>query len=85
MHVFNVKFAGLKERRFFIESYLNSHKWGHLEMHMLLSEDITHFNVDGFLENDYIDMQNRCPDLLVSLLISRCPVGPGVDEDCQEG
>ena len=43
-------------------------------MHMLLSEDITHFNVDGCKENYNRNKNKRCPDLLVSLLISRCPV-----------
>ena len=71
----NVTFTGFKERTFLLESYLRSHKWGHLEMHMLLSEDIIHFNVDGIPGNDLIDKNNRCPELLVSLLTSRCPVG----------
>ena len=55
---------------------MGSHKWGHLEMHMLLSEDITEFNVDSCKDINK-DKNKRSPDLLVSLLISRCPVGPG--------
>ena len=64
---------------------MKSQKWGHLEMHQLLSEDLTHFNVDGrSSEKRLKDKNKRCPELLMSLLISRCPVcwGGGVGVMC---
>ena len=54
-------------------------------MHMLLSEDITHFNVNGCKEHNNSDKNKRCPDLLLSLLISRCPVSRGVGSRLWEG
>ena len=78
MHVIIVKLTGITERSYLLQSYMKSHNWGHLEMHMLLAGDITYFDTDGIQMNTLTDKDEMCPDLHVSLLISRCPVGPGV-------
>ena len=71
----------MKERTHLLESYLEGPKWGYLEMFMLLAEDIVEFHVDQANEKTSMRLNDEgYPDLLVSLLISRCPVS-----QCWEG
>ena len=65
--IFHVDFTGFEERDYLMWSYFNNGRWDYLEMFMLLSEEITDFD---FEEEDEIEY----PDLLVSLVIARCPV-----------
>ena len=65
---FNFEFTGIVERDYLMWSYFNNGDWDYLEMFMLLSEEITEFDVE---EEDKIEY----PDLLLSLVIARCPVG----------
>ena len=66
--LFYVEFTGFKERNYLMCSYINNGGWDYREMFMLLSEEITGFDVE---EEDEIEY----PDLLLSLVIARCPVG----------
>ena len=69
--------TGLKERIYLLQSYFNDRRCGFLEMYILLNEDVVSFRISGdekkrwpfFLYGHY-----GHPDLIVSLLISRCPV-----------
>ena len=69
--------TGLKERMYLLESYLNDRIWGFLEMYNLLNEDVVSFCHSGDEKSRwpfYVFRQYGHPDLLISLLISRCPV-----------
>ena len=79
MHIFYEQFTDLEERIYLLQSYLSSHKWGYLEMFMLLSEDVKYFVFHGPLDNDQTSKNRRFPELFVPLLISRCPVSRGVE------
>ena len=75
-----ILFAGLNERIYLLDECLIDRRWGFLEMYKLLNKDVVRFCISG----NYAPSQGRGkvtsyleyedPELLVPLLISRCPV-----------
>ena len=69
--------TGLKERLYLLDSYWNDYRWGFLEMYKLLNKDVVRFCLSDEERRQvpfYLYEQYEHTDLLVSLLISRCPV-----------
>ena len=68
-------FTGLEVRAYLLKSYLGGPQWGYLEMYMLLAEDLVKFDLCHGNEKTHKHFStNGYPDLLITLLISRCPV-----------
>ena len=71
------------ERKLILESPLLAGSWGLLELYILLTDDIVELDVDPYdLDLHIYSMLRNCTvaidvqhlDLLISLLIAKCPV-----------
>ena len=77
------------ERKLLLQSCLKSVKWGLVEMSIILSNDIVEFGMISETDlEDLIDVQDPesdvkldyldHSDLVIALLIAKCPVSNGI-------